>query len=143
MKRGEKLPPKIRGEYISQVYELLLVGCHRRDIMRFAVKNDWVASPRCIEDLIAIGKRELERDIKNQQLDSLEKFVRSAWNLHSRAYARKEFALCNEIRKDLQKLQDKYPTEKHDVNLQSDTLAEWLKKSSNGSNPIPKKGNRE
>ena len=139
---NSKLPTTIREGYKAQVYEMLLIGCYRRDIVQFAFKNDWGISAKAVDEYIRKAKKELAFDIKKQERDSLEKFIKSAWHLYSRAYAKSDYALCHAIRQDMQKLQDKYPTEKKEFDIESESLAGWLSKVSsngNGSKPIQEK----
>ena len=120
-KKGDKLPQKIRDGFIAQVYEMLLVGCYRRDIIQFADKNQWGISVSTLDDYIVRVKKELAADIKKQELDTLHKFVKSAWHLYSRSYSKGDYALCNSIRQDMQKLQDRYPIEKKQIDVDMTT----------------------
>lgn len=106
---------------INLVYEMLLQGARRPEILQYVAKN-WHGSERSADDLIAAARGILKHQAAQTRDENFAEQVALRRLLRNKAAQANDFRMVLDVAKDEAKLLDLYPAEKQKIETETPIL---------------------
>jgi len=122
-------------ERVNKIYQLLIQGWHRPEILQFGVKT-WGISERSVDEYIRYANTDIKKNAEAKQKRALNYMLNRHSDLISRAYTEGNLRLALDVDREDAKLMGLYAPEKSsNLNINLNELTdEQLERLAKGEN---------